>query len=140
MTPWIAARQPPLSMEFYRQEYWSRLPFPSAEDLPDPGIRRVSLLSPALAGRFFTTLASWEVLGCTYECRVWLDYGRKWTWRGRKADCGALFCPVRPVVSVLWRLSIGLQHGDTSWTPARSFNFSVLWFPHPEKDARVVLP
>ena len=63
-------------MEFYRQEYWSRLPFPSAEDLPDPGIRRVSLLSPALAGRFFTTLASWEVLGCTYECRVWLDYGR----------------------------------------------------------------
>ena len=30
--------QAPLSMEFSRQEYWSRLPFPSPGDLPDPGI------------------------------------------------------------------------------------------------------
>ena len=37
-TPWIAAPQAPPSMEFSRQEYWSRLPFPSPEDLPDPGI------------------------------------------------------------------------------------------------------
>ena len=39
-------------MGFPRQEYWSRLPFPSPGDLPDPGIEPVS---PALAGRFFTT-------------------------------------------------------------------------------------
>ena len=39
-------------MEFSRQEYWSRLPFPSPGDLSDPGIEPVS---PALAGRFFTT-------------------------------------------------------------------------------------
>ena len=45
-------------MEFYRQEYWSGLPFPSPWDLPDPGIKTASLASPALAGRFFTT--SWE--------------------------------------------------------------------------------
>ena len=38
MTPWTVAQQAPLSMEFSRQEYWSRLPFPSPEDLPDPGI------------------------------------------------------------------------------------------------------
>ena len=38
-------------MEFSRQEYQSRLPFPSPEDLPDPGIEPVS---PALAGGFFT--------------------------------------------------------------------------------------
>ena len=31
------ARQAPLSMEFYRQEYWSGLPFPSPGDLPNPG-------------------------------------------------------------------------------------------------------
>ena len=45
-------RQPPLSMEFSRQEYWSGLPFPSLGDLPHPGIKPVS---PCLAGRFFTT-------------------------------------------------------------------------------------
>ena len=38
MTPWTVAHQAPLSMEFTRQEYWSGLPFPSPEDLPDPGI------------------------------------------------------------------------------------------------------
>ena len=40
-----AAHHAPLSMEFFRQEYWSRLPFPSPEDLPDPGIE---LESPIL--------------------------------------------------------------------------------------------
>ena len=44
--------QAPLSMEFSRQEYWNRLPFPSPEDLPDPGIEPVSC---ALTGNFFTT-------------------------------------------------------------------------------------
>ena len=36
---WTVACQPPLSMEFPRQAYWSRLPFPSPGDLPDPGIK-----------------------------------------------------------------------------------------------------
>ena len=44
-----------LSMGFSRQEYWSGLPFPSSGDLPDPGIEPASLMSPALAGGFFTT-------------------------------------------------------------------------------------
>ena len=43
-------------MEFPRQEHWSGLPFPSPEDLPDPGIEFVSLASPALASRFSTTV------------------------------------------------------------------------------------
>ena len=54
-TPWTVAHQAPLSMEFSRQEYWSGLPFPTAGDFPDPGIEPMSLASPALAGRFFTT-------------------------------------------------------------------------------------
>ena len=54
-TPWTVAPQSPLSMVFSRQEYWSELPFPSLEDLPDPGIKPESLGSPAMAGRFFTT-------------------------------------------------------------------------------------
>ena len=54
VTPWTVAHQASLSMEFSRQEYWSSLPFPSPWDLPDPGIELPSLVSPALAGRFFT--------------------------------------------------------------------------------------
>ena len=50
--PWTVAHQVPLSMEFSRQEYWNGFPFPSPRDLPDPEIEPVS---PALAGRFFTT-------------------------------------------------------------------------------------
>ena len=42
-TPWTVAHQAPLSMAFSRQEYWSGLPFPSPEDLPDPGIKLASL-------------------------------------------------------------------------------------------------
>ena len=38
-TPWTAARQAPLSMEFSRQEYWSGSPFPSPGHLPDPGVK-----------------------------------------------------------------------------------------------------
>ena len=53
--PWTVAHQAPLSMGFSRQEYWSGLPFPSAKDLPDLGIKPASLESPALAGRFFIT-------------------------------------------------------------------------------------
>ena len=37
VTPWIVAYRAPLSMGFSRQEYWSRLPFPSPGDLPNPG-------------------------------------------------------------------------------------------------------
>ena len=47
-------------MRFSRQEYWSGLPFPLAEDLPDTGIECTSFMSPALAGGFFTSSATWE--------------------------------------------------------------------------------
>ena len=48
-------------MGFSRQEYWNGLPYPPPGDLPDPGIEKASLMSPALAGDVFTTRASWEV-------------------------------------------------------------------------------
>ena len=59
---WIIAHQAPLSVEFSRQEYWSGVTFPTAGDLPDPGIEPTSLAYPVLAGRFFTTSATWEAL------------------------------------------------------------------------------
>ena len=45
----------PLSMGFSRQEYWNGLLCPAPGDLPNTGIKLPSLMSPALAGRFFTT-------------------------------------------------------------------------------------
>ena len=50
-TPWTVALQAPLSMGFFKQEYWSGLPFPPPGGCPDPGIEPAS---PALAGGFFT--------------------------------------------------------------------------------------
>ena len=55
VTPRTEACPTPLSMGFPRQEYLSGLPFPSPRDLPYPGIEPISLVSPALAGGFFTT-------------------------------------------------------------------------------------
>ena len=65
VTPWTVARQAPLSMGFSRQEHWSGLPCPPPGYLPDPGIKSTS---PALAGRFFTTSTTWEVLLCMCVC------------------------------------------------------------------------
>ena len=59
--PWTAAGQTPLFMGFSRQEYWSGVPLPSPEDLPDPGIEPMSLMSPALAGGFFRCVC-WDTL------------------------------------------------------------------------------
>ena len=60
VTLWTVAHQAPLSLGFSRQEYWSGLPCPSPGDLPDPRIEPTSLMSPALASRFFNTSATWE--------------------------------------------------------------------------------
>ena len=62
LTPWTVAHQAPPSMGFPRQEYRSGLPCPPPGDLPDPGIKRVPLTSPALADGFFTTSATWEAV------------------------------------------------------------------------------
>ena len=64
-TPWTVACQAPLSMGFFRREFWSGLPFPSPGALPDPGIEP---RSPALqadsciAGGFFTNWATRQAL------------------------------------------------------------------------------
>ena len=54
-SPRIVSHQAPLSLGFPRQEYWSILPFPPQEDIPDPEIEPTSPAFPALAGTFFTT-------------------------------------------------------------------------------------
>ena len=57
VTPWTVAHLVPLSMGFFREEYWRGLPCPTPRDLSDPGIEPVSLMSPVLDGGFLTTIA-----------------------------------------------------------------------------------
>ena len=63
VNPWIVSSQAPLSVGFSRQEHWRGLPFPSPGDLPDPGVEPAS---PALAGRFFTTVLTGKPIRHTH--------------------------------------------------------------------------
>ena len=62
-TPWTIAHQVHLSMGFSRQEYWYRLPCSPPGDLPDLGIEP---MSPALAGRFFTSSTTWKAVALKF--------------------------------------------------------------------------
>ena len=88
--PWTVACQAPLSMEFSRQEYWSGLPVPSPEDLPDPGIKPKS---PALQADKITLLI----------------ISRAWTWE----DCVRANRIGRPLRSASRRILITCEH----WGP-----------------------
>ena len=59
-TPWTVAHQALLSMRFSKEEDWCVWPCPSTGDLPDPGVKPMSLESPAFAGGFFSTSTIWE--------------------------------------------------------------------------------
>ena len=59
-TLWTVAHQSCPSMGFSRQKYWNGLSCPPLGDLPNPGIEPKSLMSPVLAGGFFTTNATWR--------------------------------------------------------------------------------
>ena len=61
--PWTVALQAPLSVEFFRKEYWSGSPCPSPRDLPDPGIEP---RSPALQADFLLS----EPLSESESCLV----------------------------------------------------------------------
>ena len=77
-----------MSRGFSKQENWIGLPFPSPEDLPDPGIKPTSFRSPALAGRFFTTTVAWESrLNCCLT--IWHISFRLLFW---VANCNLLEC------------------------------------------------
>ena len=67
MTPWTVAHQAPLSMGLTRQEYWMGSPCPTPGDLPKLEIKPTSLMSPALAGDFFATSATWKTC---YKCEL----------------------------------------------------------------------
>ena len=70
---------------FSRQEYWSGLPCPPTGCLPHPGVEPMSLMSPALAGGFLTTRATWKAL-----LRIFLMVSANWDLAG--VDCISHFC------------------------------------------------
>ena len=67
MTPQTVALQASLSMGFFRQEYWSELPFPSPGDLPDPGIEPASPVSPVLQADSLPRQMEVAVEGARFE-------------------------------------------------------------------------
>ena len=93
---WIVACHAPLFMGFSRQEYCSGLPFPPPGDLPNPGIKPMSLLFPVLAGRFFIIGLPWWLSGRESACqcrRHGLDpWVRKIPWK-RKWQPTTVFLP-----------------------------------------------
>ena len=79
-TLWTVACQAPLSTGTLQARiYWSGLPCPPPEDLPDPGTEPASLLSLALAGGFFTTNSTWEAPGLSVlMTKLFSLYLNKW--------------------------------------------------------------
>ena len=136
-TPWTIARRVPPSMEFSRQEYWSRLPFPPPADLPDPGIEPASPLSPALAGRLFIT----EPPGKHTEYRiaqlyravsesqwVWMELGKYWLTR-KTTPKRWPWTQVLQQSWVGWRLVVCRYPWILTHTPPS--RTSTLWEPGP---------
>ena len=101
-TQWTVAHQAPLSMGFSWQEYWSGLPSPSPVGLPVPGIQPSSLESPALAGRFLISTATWEACAPFLNS---LPVGSSWfpfrtkarkAWTGQKWGHPCLYSSIGP--------------------------------------------
>ena len=73
--PWAIVHQAFLSIGFPKKEHWSGLPFLLPGDIPDPGFEHMSLIPPALSGRFFTGWAIREVLlKCIHNIFKFLKY------------------------------------------------------------------
>ena len=111
-TIWTLAHQAPLSVEFSRQEYWSRLPFPTPGNLPDSGIKAPSLASPALAPGFFTTvppgkLNMWLL---TPQCFLFLFFSFVFLFF---PSYSFFWTPVNQTMPPI--LNIGVFFGETKW-------------------------
>ena len=122
-TLWTIAHQAARSMRFSRQEYWSRYPCPPPGDLPDPGIKPVSLTSPALASGFFTTSATWEACllysVSQFSCSVTSDSLRPHglqsarllcPWNSSGTNTGVCSCSILQGIFPTQGLNPGLPH------------------------------
>ena len=107
-----------MSIEFFRQEYWSGLLFPSPEDLPDPGIEPGSLVPPALAGGFFTTGAALEALLVAAKSCFYPGFFL-WTLLGLSCSSGGSFS-----FCLIISISVSLSNNAGRWAdPPRHVQF-----------------
>ena len=111
-TLWTVACQAPLSMGFSRQEYWSGLPCLLLGDLSDQGIKPESLTSPALAGRFFTTIATLEA-----RVKVKVLVAQSYPILCNPMDCSPLGSSVHGILqaTLLERVAIPFSR-ESSWS------------------------
>ena len=121
--PWTAPHQDPLSMGLSRQEYWSRLQCPPPADLPDPGIKLISLTSPASADKFFTTGSTWEALYSylsnfcfiddtkAFDC---VDHNKLWKILQKMGIPDHLTCLMRNLYAGQ-EATVRTGHGSTDW-------------------------
>ena len=126
-TPWTVAYQAPPSMGFSRQECWSGLPLPSPGGLPNAVLKPESLVSPALAGEFLTTSATWEdhIYSVQFSCSVVSDSLRPYELQHARLPCPS---PIPGACStscpLSWRChpTISVVHPQPS--PSPTFNLS----------------
>ena len=114
-TPWTVARQAPLTAGSSRQEYWSWLPCRPPGIFPTEG-SNLHLTSPALAGRFFTTIATWEALRqqCLHQISLQANHRiQSVPFGSGESDCSyspgssPSFCPRLPLLrGPLWPRSL----------------------------------
>ena len=122
-TPWTVAHQTPLSMEFSRQAYGSKLPFPFQGIFPNQGLNWCSLVSPTLANRFFTNWATqegphvntWKSCSSTGQCMM----GFPGSSEGKESSCNV--GDLSSIPRLGW--SPGGRHGSP-------FQYSCLENPH----------
>ena len=113
-TPWAIDCQAPPSVGFSRQEYWSGLPFPSPEDLPDPEIKP---LPPALTGGFFTTESPGKPCLCclclTYytpiKLAIFFSLGLRFNATSQKGQASLVAQKIKnlPTMRQIWVQSLG---------------------------------
>ena len=119
VTPWAAARQASLSMEFSRQEFWSALLFPSPGNLPNPGIEPASLPSPELAHVIFFFFLTTSV---TVEAKSHLQQHRSC------GGGGGLVTKLCPTLATPWIVAL---HTPLSMGFPRQEYWGGLPFPSP---------
>ena len=107
-TPWTVAHQAPQSMGFFRQEYWSGLPFPSPRDLPDPGIeprspalQADSLPSkPAGKPKTFEGIANfWFLIFSCWRIQNPGEWLQGWSWVSWRSEPTALLWLPSPAIT-----------------------------------------
>ena len=118
VTPWTVARQSPLSMELFRQQYWSGLPFPPPGDLPNPGIKPAYFTyvnMPACDSSRISHLqrphTQVDALCLPCGCAPWL-----WTWQTPRVSAPSNDCRTE-----FWGGRQGRREGEGRGRKVKSF-------------------